>query len=1002
MVTETVKVKFEVDNDELVSTQSELVKTGAVAESTAKNYDKLAGSVGKFGTNAAKSTKEFGDAAKTAAAGVNTFNAAAKGATNTNANFAQKTVSLRRELKLAKDELYAVAKATGVSSKETQAAIAKTGALADTIKDLNRQVGLINPEDRIRAFYNFGSGVSSALQVISGAFQTVNAQSEEFDRVISRIYGVVSTLFGLASFAQLSDQFKDIGAVLGFTGSAAKVASSGLDAVSETGSQVIDTAKGIATATGDSAKNIKAVKDVSDIAAKSIKAKAGADVAATAAANTNSAALVTQSTATNAAAVSTRALTTAILTSPLFIIASVIGAVVGAMYLYEKANQNAAKEAQRLLDIEAGLLVAKGEREKAELALAVATNKKTQTEVDRIDLLKKLNDDLLKLYTDSRYIDLVEKAAAEEERVAKKRQWYYNLINNSNVKLTEDQKKAFKKQTDDFITENSKYIKALEQFKKTENEIVKTYNANLGIINEQQRKEEEAKRKEENEKALQQREEYISKLLESLEEEKRVRQDALTLLQTQGVEQSKQIQQQIENNKIETVSLQTILEKARGTRQYASIQSRINALIRDELNLRAQLGKVLFRDELTAIDERARSREDEISLLQQIGTKESDILKYRLEGNIAKVGELNTLLLLTTNASDREEVEKRINDLLKERKGLEIAIPKATESDKQAKLQEDLDALQKDKDAELLNNELKAKSRQELAALNLQTEEKYLEYEIKARESYGLKTVELQKKLSLLRQKINKEDLDSLEQIEEDKLRTVEFTLGSASQLINDFNDLQNELYESDIAAVQDLYDKKLITEEEYDRRLAIIKQKQAEANKRAQVAQAIISAAQGVINALGTQPPNLVPFAVALATALGAANVSKILATPIPKFKKGTLNFGGGNLDADGGALAMLHPNEAVIPADINKAYHPALKAIYNKRISASDINNFVIRKLKNKQDFSNAPIINNIDMKSLAKSLSKQRTVDIANADYIAAAIANELNKSRNIRRS
>lgn len=78
-----------------------------------------------------------------------------------------------------------------------------------------------------------------------------------------------------------------------------------------------------------------------------------------------------------------------------------------------------------------------------------------------------------------------------------------------------------------------------------------------------------------------------------------------------------------------------------------------------------------------------------------------------------------------------------------------------------------------------------------------------------------------------------------------------------------------------------------------------------------------------------------------ALATGYGLV---KSLQGQQPTFFVGTTDTGtGSNADSKGGFSATLHPHEAVIPADKNKAYHPAVAAIYDGSIPPEHLNSFV-----------------------------------------------------------
>jgi len=213
--------------------------------------------------------------------------------------------------------------------------------------------------------------------------------------------------------------------------------------------------------------------------------------------------------------------------------------------------------------------------------------------------------------------------------------------------------------------------------------------------------------------------------------------------------------------------------------------------------------------------------------------------------------------------------------------------------------------------------------------------------------------------------------------------------------------ELSAQAREREIADLEQQKEQGLITEEQYQEKLKGIKAKQARADKEMAIFNATTQAALAIINALGTQPPNAVPFAVATASIIGALNLAKIIATPLPKFKEGTLNFQGGKMDSDGGALAILHPNEAVIPADRNRAYHPTLEAIYKKQIKPSELNAFVLNKLAGKGSIGrDTQITASVDTYALSRAMSRNKGVEVTNAQMIGAAVANELSKRINPR--
>lgn len=178
-----------------------------------------------------------------------------------------------------------------------------------------------------------------------------------------------------------------------------------------------------------------------------------------------------------------------------------------------------------------------------------------------------------------------------------------------------------------------------------------------------------------------------------------------------------------------------------------------------------------------------------------------------------------------------------------------------------------------------------------------------------------------------------------------------------------------------------------LITEEQYQEKLKKIEIDAARRQKELAIFSATVAFAEALVKALTTPNP---PASLILASAVGGLNLAKIIAQPIPKFKQGTLNFAGGNMDADGGSLAMLHPGEAVIPQDRNRMYAPAIRAIFNKQISPREINAFVQNKLGGKLE---SRVTADVDTYGLARAMSRNKGVQIENARVVGKAIASEI---------
>lgn len=233
----------------------------------------------------------------------------------------------------------------------------------------------------------------------------------------------------------------------------------------------------------------------------------------------------------------------------------------------------------------------------------------------------------------------------------------------------------------------------------------------------------------------------------------------------------------------------------------------------------------------------------------------------------------------------------------------------------------------------------------------------------------------------------------------EDKRRkeSAELAVNLATESAAFISDLNRTSTQNQINDLEEQKDKGVISEEQYQEKLKKIKTEAAKRDKEIAIFSASILFAQALINALTFQPANAIPAALILASVTAGINLAKIIATPIPKFKEGTLNVGGGSLDSDGGMQAIIHRGEAIIPADRNREYHPTIKALYNRQVKASDINAFVQNKLSGKMNHN---VNAKINTKELARAMDKGNTVKIENASAVGRVIANELSKGYNRR--
>jgi len=239
-----------------------------------------------------------------------------------------------------------------------------------------------------------------------------------------------------------------------------------------------------------------------------------------------------------------------------------------------------------------------------------------------------------------------------------------------------------------------------------------------------------------------------------------------------------------------------------------------------------------------------------------------------------------------------------------------------------------------------------------------------------------------------------KEDKDAQDEKEAKRQEIFENTQQLNSALLG----FTQALNEREIQGLEEKKKQGLISEEKYQQEIKKIQSRAAAAEKQSAIFSALIGIANGIINALNSKTVP-VPVAVGIASALGALQLATIIATPLPKFKEGTLNVGGGSLDSDGGMHAIIHKGEAVIPSDRNREYHPTIKALYNRQVKASEINAFVQNKLSGKMNHN---VNAKINTKELARAMSGSENVNIKNSNILAKQIGREIAGNINRRRS
>ena len=885
---ETVKIVFDIDTSDVKTSTDDLKALNKAteteietlkrleAESNANKvaFSQLSKELKSANTELVNAKKQFGDTSKEAQSAQKNVDALTDKMAelkNQVKPLDEAFVSLRTQLKEAKEEAIRAAEKYGEFSKEANAARIRAGALADQMGDLNRQVGLLNPEAKAQAFSNLAQGVVGAFSIATGALQAFGVKNKEVEELAQKLQAALNITQGIASIGNLKEALQDVKVVLGFT----------------------------------------------TVAQESLTAAKEVDVAVT-----------------NAGTAANKTFIASLATNPIFLVVAAIGALAAAYITLNEQTKSAILNEQQLADAkkkttelknkelqtEIDLLVAKG---KANGGISKQEGERRKIEAKRLEDTKELTKQLADLEKEEKKnLNTIKDKTKLGEELSKSARESAAIQSASAFRQAADARDANKQ-----IAQSRKVLQdqlntidrtAANERKQQDIDELNEKNAN------QEKSDNEAKAKRE---AAAAKQKQLSNEQKAAREKQFNEELALRKAQQQGV----------------IDGLKTEEEKIAKQREF------------NESN---------FKFTKDYYEEVARSA-TEISILEQNFNNDQAAL---LDKEVKLREQKNAKVL---------EAEKNLQKAL-----LDLALAQETDPLKRAQIIND--AKEKEIDDKLALVEKGSKDEQALLADKARLE-------IEAQKRVGDALVEINKNTN---KDITKDDEKAA--AERKAIRDGAFQVAAfAVQALGEATTRQND---EELATLEDQKNKKLINEKEYQRRLKEIKNKQAQDAKKQAIYQATLDFSAALINALTFKPIEGVPAALIFASVLAAANLAKIIATPVPKFQKGTLSVPGIDMGRDS-VHAMLQPGEAVIPVSTNRAYHPTIKAIYEKKISPSEINNFVMSRTSSGGRQS---VTASVDTYALSRALGKNKTVEVGNANMIGRAMAKELLRGQNLRRS
>ena len=200
-------------------------------------------------------------------------------------------------------------------------------------------------------------------------------------------------------------------------------------------------------------------------------------------------------------------------------------------------------------------------------------------------------------------------------------------------------------------------------------------------------------------------------------------------------------------------------------------------------------------------------------------------------------------------------------------------------------------------------------------------------------------------------------------------------TLSSWQTLTQTISELSRIQYEEQQRGLDNLLDRGIISQEEYNRRKASLAREQFKKDKEAKIIQASINTALGVTNAIATAPNIILGLILAaVAAAAGAAEIAVISSAPTPKFAEGGFvdskglikgrkhTQGGVHIEAEGGEF-ITNAKESGKHSELLTAIN---KGIADKYIAKNYVQPAIDKALLNGwQDFGKMANLNGLNTK-------------------------------------
>ena len=172
------------------------------------------------------------------------------------------------------------------------------------------------------------------------------------------------------------------------------------------------------------------------------------------------------------------------------------------------------------------------------------------------------------------------------------------------------------------------------------------------------------------------------------------------------------------------------------------------------------------------------------------------------------------------------------------------------------------------------------------------------------------------------------------EQIQQERLKKAQYIVGQLNEIGNGIGDVASKAIairaNNELSALEEKKKRGLISEKEYEKESAKIKNESAQKQRKIDIAMALAKVPMVVLQALSSAPPPASFILAGISGALALAQVAILASTPLPKFKDGGhagkifkgSGYVTGKSHEQGGVNAELEGKEYVIKGDAVKKY--------------------------------------------------------------------------------